>query len=290
LHAAAVLFPGWEVTVSAKKALTISLFGIRAPLVSIGFGSLVVVVILLGIFSIYREIRREEELSQMKSEFISNVSHELKTPVAAIRMLADNLRENRVETEARAKEYYQLISREGARLSHLIENILDFSRIEEKKRSFRMERHDLTAIVGETVRQFTALVEDRSRVITLDMPADLPQVLIDPDAIALAVFNLLDNAVKYSGRETRINVKISRSDPFVCIAVEDHGVGISRHDQARIFEKFYRGIETDGKKIPGSGIGLTLVKEIALAHHGRVEVRSTLNVGSTFQLILPING
>jgi signal transduction histidine kinase len=290
MHAAAVLFPAWEVTVSSKKARTISLFGIQAPLVSIGFGSLVVVVILLGIYSIYREIRREEELSKMKSEFISNVSHELKTPIAAIRMLADNLRENRVETEARAKEYYQLISREGARLSHLIENILDFSRIEEKKRSFRMERHDLAAIVSETVRQFTSLVEERSQVITLDIAAALPQVLIDPDAIALAVFNLLDNAVKYSERETPINVRISWSDGFACIAVEDQGIGISKPDQTKIFEKFYRVHEADGKKIPGSGIGLTLVKEIALAHHGRVEVRSTLNVGSTFRFMLPTNG
>jgi signal transduction histidine kinase len=290
MHATAVLFPGWDVTVSSKKAPTIRLFGIQTPLLSIGFGSLVVAVILLGIYSIYRDIRRDEELSKMKSEFISNVSHELKTPIAAIRMLADNLRENRVETEARTKEYYQLISREGARLSHLIENILDFSRIEEKRKAFRIERHDLAAIVGETVRQFTSLVEETSQRITITMAEALPQVLIDPDAIALAVFNLLDNAVKYSDRGTSINVRIYRSDGFLCIEMEDHGIGISKADQAKVFEKFYRVHETDGKKIPGSGIGLTLVKEIAQGHHGRVEVHSRPNVGSTFQLLLPING
>jgi signal transduction histidine kinase len=290
MHATAVLFPAWEVTVSNTKAPAVRLFGIQTPLLSIGFASLVVAVILLGIYSIYRDIRRDEELSKMKSEFISNVSHELKTPIAAIRMLADNLRQNRVETEARTKEYYQLISREGARLSHLIENILDFSRIEEKMKSFRLESHDLVAIVGETVRQFTSLVEERSQLITITVAEALPQVLIDPDAIALAVFNLLDNAVKYSERGTQINVRMYRSDRFLCIEVEDHGTGISKADQAKIFEKFYRVHEADGKKIPGSGIGLTLVKEIAQAHHGKVEVRSRLNVGSAFQLMLPING
>ena len=207
MHATAVLFPAWEVAVSNTRAPTIGLFGIQTPLVSIGFGSLVVAVILLGIYSIYRDIRRDEELLKMKSEFISNVSHELKTPISAIRMLADNLRQNRVETEARTKEYYQLISREGARLSHLIENILDFSRIEENRKSFRMERHDLAAIVGETVRQFTSLVEESSQLISVTLPEALPQVLIDADAVALAVFNLLDNAVKYSDRGAPINVR-----------------------------------------------------------------------------------
>jgi signal transduction histidine kinase len=290
MHTTAVLFPDWEVTVASATVPTVRLFGIQAPLLSIGFGSLVVAVILLGIYSIYRDIRREEELSTMKSEFISNVSHELKTPIAAIRMLADNLREQRVATEARAKEYYELISREGARLSHLIDNILDFSRIEEKRKSFRLELNDPAAVVSETVRQFRSLVEERSQVITLEVPEGLPKIPIDPDAIALAVFNLLDNAVKYSGRGAPVTARIRRTDRFLCIEVEDHGIGIPASDRERIFEKFYRVHETDGKKIPGSGIGLALVKTIAQAHHGKVEVQSQLNVGSTFRLMLPING
>jgi signal transduction histidine kinase len=290
MHKTAVLFPSWQITVSSQKASTVEILGMRAPLVSIGFAMLVIGIITLGIFIIYRDIRREGELSKMKSEFISNVSHELKTPIAAIRMLADNLRQSRVESEARRMEYYQLISKEGARLSHLIENILDFSRIEERRETFRRERHDLSQIVSDTVCQFKSLVEERAQTISIDITEALPEVLVDPDAIALAVFNLLDNAVKYSERETPISVRVRRGDNSLCIEVEDHGVGISKMEQQKIFEKFYRVHDNEEKKIPGSGIGLTLVREIAQAHKGQASVHSQLGVGSTFQILLPIGG
>jgi signal transduction histidine kinase/tetratricopeptide (TPR) repeat protein len=290
MHKTAVLFPSWEITVSSPKASTVEILGMHAPLLSIGFASLVIGIISLGMFIIYRDIRREEELSEMKSEFISNVSHELKTPIAAIRMLADNLRESRIESEARRMEYYQLISKEGARLSHLIENILDFSRIEERRKAFRPERHDLSQIVSDTVCQFKSLVEERAQTISIDVTRALPEVLVDPDAIALAVFNLLDNAVKYSERDAPICVRVRRSDNSLCIEVEDHGMGISKTEQGKIFEKFYRVHDNEGKKIPGSGIGLTLVREIAQAHNGQANVQSQLGVGSTFQILLPIGG
>jgi signal transduction histidine kinase/tetratricopeptide (TPR) repeat protein len=290
MHKTAVMFPSWEITVSSQKVSTVEIFGMRAPLLSIGFAFLVIGIISLGIFIIYRDVRREEELSKMKSEFISNVSHELKTPIAAIRMLADNLRESRIESEARRMEYYQLISKEGARLSHLIENILDFSRIEERRKAFRLERHVLSQIVSDTVGQFKSLVEERAQTISIDVAEALPEVLVDPDAIALALFNLLDNAVKYSERDTPISVRVRRSDNSLCIEVEDHGVGISKMEQEKIFEKFYRVHDNARKKIPGSGIGLTLVREIAQAHNGQAKVQSQLGVGSTFQILLPIGG
>jgi anti-sigma regulatory factor (Ser/Thr protein kinase)/tetratricopeptide (TPR) repeat protein len=290
MHKTAVLFPSWEITVSSQKVSTVEILGMRAPLLSIGFAFLVIGIISLGIFIIYRDIRREEELSKMKSEFISNVSHELKTPIAAIRLLADNLRESRIETEARRREYYQLISKEGARLSHLIENILDFSRIEERRKAFRLEKHDLSQIVNDAVCQFKSLLEERAQTISVDITEALPEVLVDSDAIALAVFNLLDNAVKYSERDTPICVRVRRNDNSLCIEVEDHGIGISKMEQGKIFEKFYRIHENEGKKIPGSGIGLTLVREIAQAHNGQANVHSQLGVGSTFQILLPIGG
>lgn len=290
MHKTAVLFPSLEITVSSPKASTVEILGMRAPLLSIGFAFLVIGIISLGIFIIYRDIRREEELSKMKSEFISNVSHELKTPIGAIRLLADNLRESRIESSIRRKEYYQLISKESARLSHLIENILDFSRIEEKRKAFRLENHDLSQIVNDAVSQFKSLVEERAQTISIEVGEPLPEVLVDPDAITLALFNLLDNAVKYSERDTPICVRVRRSSNSLCIEVEDQGVGISKMEQEKIFEKFYRIHEKEGKKIPGSGIGLTLVREIAQAHNGQASVRSQLGVGSTFQILLPIDG
>ncbi len=289
MHETACWLPFLKIAVSPRSLSTVEILGIRSPLfVSIGLASLILGVLVLGIFIIYRDIRREEELSMMKSEFISNVSHELKTPIAAIRMLADNLQERRVESDTRRMEYYHLISKESARLSHLIENILDFSRIEEQRKTFRLEKRDIAEIVSETVRQFKSLVEEGARAITLDVPEKFPRVRVDPDALELAVFNLLDNAVKYSERDTTIIVRLYQRDPYACIEVEDHGVGISKQDQERIFEKFYRVVENEGRKIPGSGIGLTLVREIAQAHHGKVEVRSQPGAGSTFQILLPI--
>ena len=286
----AVLFPSREINVSSQKGSTVEFLGIRAPFLSIGFAILVIGIIALGIFIIYRDIRREGELSKMKSEFISNVSHELKTPIAAIRMLADNLRESRIESEVRRMEYYELISKEGARLSHLIDNILDFSRIEERKKSFRLEIHNLSQIVSDTACQFKSLVEERAQTISVEAQEALPEILVDTDAIALAVFNLLDNAVKYSERDTPVCVRVRRSDNSLCIEVEDHGVGIPKMEQEKIFGKFYRVHDHGGRKIPGSGIGLTLVREIAQAHKGQANVHSQLGVGSTFQILLPLGG
>jgi signal transduction histidine kinase len=290
MHKTAPLLPAAVVSVSGRRTSAIRVFGVQISLLSLGFGIFVVGIVLLGIFIIYRDIRREEELSKMKSDFISNVSHELKTPIAAIRMLADNLRQSRVEEEPRKMEYYQLISKESARLSHLIDNILDFSRVEGQRKRFQFEPCDVSAVVNETVRQFRSLMDDQSQKIETTHHENLPEVIADPDAIALALFNLLDNAAKYSAKGSRIDVGVSSDGGFVCIDVSDHGVGIPREEQAKIFEKFYRVQRTDGRKIPGSGIGLTLVREIAEAHKGQVELVSEPGAGSTFRIKLPIGG
>ncbi len=290
MHRTAPLFPSTVVSVSANQTSAIRVFGMQISVLSLGFGMFVVGIVLLGIFMIYHDIRREEELSRMKSEFISNVSHELKTPIASIRVLADNLRQSRVAEEPRKMEYYQLISKESARLSHLIDNILDFSRVEGKRKTFQLELCDVPALVGETVRQFKSLMEEHSQKIETTLEGSLPEVMADPDALALALFNLLDNAAKYSEKESRIDVRVNRDGGFLCIEVADRGVGIPKQDRDKIFEKFYRVQRTDGKKIPGSGIGLTLVREVAEAHKGRVELQSEQGVGSTFRIFLPIGG
>jgi signal transduction histidine kinase len=286
----APLFPSAVVAVSPGQTSSVTILGLRPPVLSVAFGVLVVGMVLLGILILYRDIRREEELSSMKSEFISNVSHELKTPIAAIRMLADNLRQSRVSDEPRKMEYYQLISKESARLSHLIDNILDFSRVEGKRKTFQLEKHDVSTIVTETVRQFKSLMDEQSHRIEMTLEGSLPEVMADSDALALALFNLLDNAAKYSEKESQIDVRVNRDGGFLCIEVTDHGVGIPKSDREKIFEKFYRVQGADGKKIPGSGIGLTLVREVAEAHHGRVELQSEQGVGSTFRIKLPIGG
>jgi signal transduction histidine kinase len=290
MHGMAEVYPSMEIAVFPKQTSTTHIFGVHMSFLSVGLGLLVVGIVLLGILLIYRDIRREAELSRMKSEFISNVSHELKTPISAIRMLADNLRESRVPQETRKQEYYQLIAREGARLSHLIDNILDFSRVEGKRKVFQFEKRDVTTIAVETVRQFTSLMDEHSQDIDFGSDEGLPEIMVDPDAVALALFNLLDNAVKYSEQGSVIGVRVRRHEGDLCIEVADHGVGIPIPDREKIFQKFYRVQRPDGKRVPGSGIGLTLVREVAEAHHGRVEVQSATGVGSTFRILLPIGG
>jgi signal transduction histidine kinase len=290
MHKTLPLFPSTLVSVSAGQASTVEFLGVRTSFLSTAFGLLLVGVVIFGIFILYHDIRREEELSRMKSEFISNVSHELKTPIAAIRMLSDNLRQSRVDEETRKMEYYQLISKESARLSHLIDNILDFSRVEGKRKRFQLERHDVSTIVTETVHQFTSLMEEQSHTIETSFGETIPEVLVDSDGLALALFNLLDNAAKYSPKESQIDVRVYKNGGSVCIEVSDRGVGIPKEDREKIFEKFYRVERHDTRRIPGSGIGLTLVREVAEAHKGRVELRSEQGAGSTFTIMLPTGG
>ena len=243
----------------------------------------------LGVILILRVTAREVSLAQSKSAFVSNVSHELKTPLALIRLFAETLQSGRVKSPEKAQEYYRIISNETRRLTMLIDNILDFSAIEVGRKKYNFAPCDLSEVVGEIVQNYSYSLENAGFTVETKFEENLPPLSVDCDAISQAVLNLLNNAVKYSADKKFVGVKVERRNANLAIEVTDHGIGIEPHEQEKIFDNFYRvGGASDVHNVKGSGLGLSLVKHITEAHGGRVKVSSVLHRGSTFTILLPI--
>ena len=241
-----------------------------------------------GIVLALRAADRAMRLSQMKSDFVSNVSHELRTPIASIRVFAELLRLGRVPTPEKVREYGEFIERESRRLSRLIDNILDFARIESGRKTYSFAPADPRAVVEATLQSFGPHLRHHGFTATLVAPdGPLGEVMTDADALAQAVHNLLDNAVKYSGTSRAIEVRVAREWDDVVIAVRDFGIGIRREEQAKIFERFHRVGTGARHEVKGSGLGLALVHHIVSVHQGRVSVESQPGKGSTFIIRLP---
>ena len=241
-----------------------------------------------GILLTLRATARELRLAQAKSTFVSNVSHELKTPLSLIRLFAETLEMGRVKKETDAQEYYRIINRESQRLTHLINNILDFARIEAGKKEYQFEFADIGKVVEEVVTSYKHQLAASGFQLDVTIGRPLPPLLIDREAVAQAVLNLLTNAVKYSDATKEISIRVFEQKGSVAIEVADRGIGIPRSEQEKIFENFYRvsiGLVHNTK---GSGMGLALVKHVIEAHGGRILVESTAGVGSCFTLQLPV--
>jgi two-component system phosphate regulon sensor histidine kinase PhoR len=247
-------------------------------------------VMLLGTGFLVYAISSEQRVSALKSEFISNVSHELKTPLSLIRMFAELLMLGKVKTPEKGKEYAAIITRESERLSRLIDNVLDFSRIERGKAAYEMKPGDLGEVVERALDFYRYRLEREGRQLAVDVPAALPTTLLDENAMTLLLLNLVDNAVKYGGSgPITVRLRPSRRGDELQLSVTDQGLGIAPEEQRKVFERFYRTRAVRNTSIRGSGIGLALVKHITEAHGGRVWVESTPGKGSTFIVTLPVH-
>ena len=234
-------------------------------------------------------LARQMKLSQMKSDFVSNVSHELRTPLASIRVFGEYMRLGRVTKPEKIVEYGDYIEAESRRLTQLINNILDFSRIESAERTYKFSETDVVDLVQHTTSEFAVPLRDSGVVVTFHPPHDpVPAVSVDREAIRQALVNLLDNAVKYSPQRKEIDVCVEASQSHVAISVRDHGIGIPPIEQKKIFAKFYRAGSALVHEVRGSGLGLSIVSHVIDAHGGRVEVRSEPGEGSTFRIVLPL--
>ncbi len=250
---------------------------------------LMTVLVIGGIAMALKTASREMKVSQMKADFVSNVSHELRTPLASIRVFGEFLRLGRVKEPEKVREYGEYIETESRRLTQLINNILDFSRIESGHKTYQFERANVSEVVTDTLRAFEVRLNQSGFEIEYDCPArPLSPARIDPDAIAQAFINLLDNAFKYSGTANRIEVKLGEKDGFITVSVTDHGVGVPREEREKIFEKFYRVSTGLVHDVKGSGLGLAIVKHIVDAHQGRLTLVSKQGAGSTFTIHLPV--
>lgn len=236
-------------------------------------------------------VQREVALSQLKSSFAADVSHELKTPLALIRMFSEMLSEKRVPTEEKKQEYYGIITRESARLTRLIDNILDFSRIEAGKKAYDFHAVDPAQIVRSTYDTYRFDLDHRGFEHALRIDDDLPKINADADAIGQVILNLVSNAVKYSHDEKRVDIEVTRETRRgkhgVLISVKDSGIGIKPEDRAHLFDGFFRAGDNRVRRVHGAGLGLSVVKHIVEAHGGIVDVESRLVKGTTFRIFLP---
>ena len=242
----------------------------------------------LGVFLVAGAAAREVRLAELKSNFVASVSHDLKTPLALIQLFAETLELGRVRTPERAAEYYRIINGESKKLTRLIENILDFSRMEAGLRPYRMEPADLSESVNKVLARMETQFSQGNFTVTAKVEADLPRVLADEGAAEQAIENLLANAMKYSGEAKQIEIEARRVSGHIVISVTDHGIGISRREQGRIFRKFYRVQQELGGGPQGTGLGLAIVDHTMRGHGGYVRVQSEPDQGSTFSLHFPI--
>ncbi|HEX4451153.1 MAG TPA: HAMP domain-containing sensor histidine kinase [Kofleriaceae bacterium] len=247
-----------------------------------------VTIILAGLAFLALAIRRERRANELKSDFISNVSHELKTPLSIITMFGEMLANGRTKSSEQATEYAEIIYRESVRLDRLIENVLDFAKIERGMGVYEFADAELGEVVTRAIDLAARRLQTAEMTIDVEIAPELPIIKLDANALTLAVLNLIDNAIKYAAAGKKIAVKLAKDDHRVVLSVKDWGPGIERDEQVRIFERFYRAKAMRLKPIRGSGIGLALVQHIARAHGGDVSVTSTPPDGSTFQLWLPI--
>ncbi len=248
---------------------------------------------LIGFVAAYRAFRRQQRLSEMKSNFVSGVSHELRAPIASVRLMAENLELGKIPDAPRQREYFHFIVQECRRLSSLIENILDFSRIEQGRKQYELEPSDLAALTRTTVKLMEPYAAEKGVVLRLEaMDSPVIQTEADGRALQQALVNLIDNAVKHSPKGETVSVGIELKNggdaPAVRLFVADHGPGIPRGEHERIFERFYRLGSELRRETQGVGIGLSVVKHIVDAHHGRVIVQSAPGQGSRFTIELPL--
>ena len=245
---------------------------------------------LLGLWRLWHTYRAQARLSEMKSNLVSSVSHELRAPIAAVRLMAESLESGRVDGDVKQKDYYHLIVRECRRLSALVENVLDFSRIDQGRKQYRFEPLDPLALVRHTVMLMEPCATERQvRLALTDPPRDCDdlQPSWDGEAVEQSLVNLLDNAIKHSPAGAEVRVELETSNGAVRLWVADQGPGIPAAEQQRIFDLFYRHGSELRRETPGVGIGLSIVKHVAEAHGGRVLVESTVGQGSRFGLELP---
>ena len=282
--------PDWSLAVYQSPGASPRQAVRRQVMLITGALGVLVVVIVAGIVMTWRLMRRETEMARLKSDFVANVSHDLKTPLSVIRMFGETLEMGRVTDEGRRQEYYRVITREGERLSRLIDNVLDFSRIEGGRQTYDMTATAVEPLIRGTLEAFAYPLAQQGFKVEVTVAADLPEVTMDADAIGQALANLIDNAIKYSGDDRALTIDARVADGWLVIAVSDRGLGIAPEEQAKIFQKFYRVGRSDTQGRRGSGVGLALVRHITEAHGGTVAVESAPGEGSRFSLRLPLGG
>ncbi|HLV65421.1 MAG TPA: HAMP domain-containing sensor histidine kinase [Polyangiaceae bacterium] len=272
----------WTLNVTMTSAEELAVAVARRRVLEMVLVALSGIVVIAGIIVIVVAAERERKLSNLKSDFVANVSHELKTPLSLVRMFGELLESGRADTPEKRRQYLQIIVSESERLAALIENVLDFAKVERGKAAYDFSESSLPDVVGRAVEACRVRAEREGVALELEVKGDIPNALLDERAIEIAVINLVDNALKYAPDGKRVVISVARTARQLEVRVTDEGPGIPNDDKKRIFERFFRGKSATQKRVRGSGIGLALVKHIAEAHGGSTWVDDAVPRGSSF--------
>jgi signal transduction histidine kinase len=245
-------------------------------------------ILIFGLTLTVVTVSHQLRLARMQSDFVSTVSHEFKSPLTAVRQIAEMLQSGKVSSEEKRKKYYDVLLEQSERLSLLINRVLDFARMDSGHQTLDIQPVDVGTFLEDLVSQVQQRVGHEGYMVRTEIETSLPRVPLDADALGQAVTNLIDNAIKYSGESRKVVVRGSSQNGFAVIAVQDFGIGLDPKDKAHVFERFYRGGDELTRSVRGTGLGLTLVKQIVEAHGGHVEVESEPGKGSTFTIRLPL--
>ena len=279
-------FPGLTLAIKLRGT-TLAAIGQRFARISFLTLAGLSLVLAGGIALTYRNVTKEMALARLKSDFVSNVSHELRTPLSLIRLYAETLEMGRLTSPEKYQEYYRIIRKESERLTALINNILDFSRIEAGRKEYDFRETDMSELVHNTLDSYRYQLE-QSGFQFQEKIDEVPSMRVDREAMARSLLNLVNNALKYSQDRKYIGVNLYRDNGSVKLEVVDQGIGIPHQEQQKIFEKFYRVGDPLVHNTKGSGLGLSLVRHIVQAHGGEVSVDSAPGQGSKFTIVLPV--
>jgi signal transduction histidine kinase len=241
---------------------------------------------LAGAYFLFRSIRRENAVARLQSDFVAAVSHEFRSPLSSLCQISELLHTGRIPAEPARRESFQILFRETQRLRTLVERLLDFGRLQNGSAVYRFRNIRLGSFVENLIAEFTRTVSSDGFRIELRNFGDERYVRADPEALSLCLWNLLDNAVKYSPESKVVWINTGTEGDRVLISVEDHGMGIPSSEQSRIFEKFVRGHDAKARRIGGTGVGLAMVREIMAAHNGDIRLVSEPGRGSRFTIVL----
>lgn len=282
------LLPKYEIGISRKGGTVAEAVSRRKNQNLLALGLLMVVMV-IGIGLVFRNIQQEMALAQKKADFVSNVSHEIRTPLALINMFAETLLFDRVKEESKKKEYYEIITKEVARLTNMINRILSFSKIEAEKRTYQKTSIDLNTVVADVFNTYSYHLENNGFAHELALCPEKLIINADPEALIEVLVNLIDNGMKYSPDLKKVLIETGVINQMAYVSINDKGMGIAKNQLNKLFEKFYRVPTGDVHDTQGSGLGLTIVKHIMDSHNGTVEVTSVLGKGSTFKLFFPLD-
>ena len=285
--AAGPLLPGWQISFTLLDTTALDQLARQRTVSYFWVGYLVIAAIALSGLAVGQSFRRQMRLANLKTDLVATVSHELKSPLAAMRVLVDSLLEDAEFKPQKTREYLELIAGENTRLTRLIENFLTFSRIERNRHRFTFAETKPSDVVQAAVHAMRERLQTAECDLKVQVTPDLPPLHADQDALVTVLLNLLDNAFKYTREDKRISIRAYREPGHIVFAVEDNGIGIPAREHKRIFRRFYQIDRRLARETGGCGLGLSIVEFIVRGHGGLIRVQSEAGAGSAFLVLLP---